>query len=61
MAKDMMCIEPFHQSILKSSTYLEQFGLNLYQLLMTDDASTFNNTINSFVCIAAVQVRTVCC
>lgn len=56
MAKDLMAVKPFRDSILQSNTYLERFGIDLYKMLTSDDETTFCNTINSFVGIAAVQV-----
>lgn len=57
MAKDMMLIEPFRDSILQSNTYLSEYNIDIYQLLLSDDPKTFSNAVNSFVGIAAVQVR----
>lgn len=59
MAKDLMNIDVFFQSIIRSKEYLLEFGIDLYSILMSDDASSFSNTINSFVCIAAVQVKNI--
>lgn len=56
MAKELMQLEAFEQSIIRSSGYLTQFNIDLYALLMSDDSSSFNSTINSFISLAAIQV-----
>ena len=58
MAKDLMAIDVFAQSILRANSYLEEYNIDLYKLLMSDDSSSFNNLVPSFVSIAAIQVCT---
>lgn len=58
MGRDLMCIEPFYQSIMRSDAVLRPYGINLYDMLMTSDEKTFEDTLKSFVGIAAIQVWT---
>lgn len=57
MGKSLMCLEAFRSSIMKSEAVLQPLGVKLSQLLMESTAETFNNTLNSFVGIAAIQVN----
>ncbi len=57
MGRDLMELEVFRRSIMKSDEALKPFGLHLYDIIMNGDAATFENTHNSFVGIAAIQVR----
>ena len=56
MGRDLMQLDTFKQSIMRSDAILRQHGLQLYDMLMNGDQSTFNQTLNSFVGIAAIQV-----
>ena len=56
MGRDLMQLNVFKQSIMKSDAVLRQQGLKLYDLLMEGDETTFKDTLNSFVGIAAIQV-----
>lgn len=58
MGRKMMEIEEFKSSILRSDAVLEPFDIKLYDLLMNGEEATFENTVNSFVGIAAIQVYT---
>ena len=57
MGKTMMEIEVFRNSILKSDAILKQYGVNLYDILMTEDEELMKSVVNSFVCIISVQVN----
>ncbi len=57
MGQDLMELDVFHRSIMRSDEALKPFGLHLYDIIMNGDAATFKNTRNSFVGIAAIQVR----
>ncbi|WAQ95725.1 FAS-like protein [Mya arenaria] len=59
MGRKMMDIDIFRESILRSDKVLQSCGVKLYSLLMNGDESTFENTVNSFVGIAAIQVALV--
>ncbi|KAJ9575473.1 hypothetical protein L9F63_007678, partial [Diploptera punctata] len=56
MGKDLMQLEVFEKGIQKCAAALEPEGINLYDIIMSPDDSTFDNVLNSFVSIAAVQV-----
>ncbi|XP_050392804.2 fatty acid synthase [Patella vulgata] len=59
MGKTMMELEIFKRSILQSDAVLKQHGINLHDLIMHGDDKTFENTLHSFVGIAAIQVALV--
>lgn len=56
MAKDLMKIEAFQNSINKSAAALKPHGINLENIIVNGTEATFENVLNSFVSIAAVQV-----
>lgn len=56
MAKDLMQIDVFNQSIHRCAEALRPEGIDLVEILTKSDASKFENTLYSFVSIAAVQV-----
>ena len=56
MGRDLMGIDCFRASIERSDEVLKAYGLELVHMLMHGDESTFNDTLNSFVSIAAIQV-----
>ncbi|XP_033753240.1 LOW QUALITY PROTEIN: fatty acid synthase-like [Pecten maximus] len=59
MGRQMMEIEVFKKSILKSDAVLRPYGMCLYDLLMKGEEKMFEDTLNSFVSIAAIQVALV--
>ena len=56
MGRDLMVVDSFKQSIMKSDAVLKKYGVNLFEMLMQGDENTFDNTMNSFIGIAAIQV-----
>lgn len=56
MAKDLMSFEVFSQSIHRCSEILRQVGLNLMDILLNSTDDSFDNILNSFTAIAAVQI-----
>ena len=56
MGRDLMTLDCFRESIMRSDALLRPYGVHLSDLLMDSKDDTFNNTINSFVGIAAIQV-----
>ena len=56
MGRDLMTLDCFRESIMRSDSVLRQYGIQLCELLMDSKDDTFNDTINSFVGIAAIQV-----
>jgi len=58
MGSSLMKLPIFHESILKSHHILKEFKIDLVKIITNTDYKTFNNTVNSFVGIAAMQVNT---
>lgn len=56
MATSLLKIDIFRESIKKSHEILKPFGLDLMSIITKDDKTIFENIVNSFVGIAAVQV-----
>ena len=56
MAKALMPIDIFAKSINRSHEILKPYGINLLELLLTDDEKVLDTTVAPFVSIAAVQV-----
>ncbi|XP_057664642.1 fatty acid synthase [Diorhabda carinulata] len=56
MAKDLMRLEIFENSIKRCSDALKPHGINLEEIIITGTDATFDNVLNSFVSIAAMQV-----
>lgn len=56
MAKEMMKVDVFRQAINKCADVLKPEGVDLIDILTKSDESKFDNILNSFVSIAAVQV-----
>jgi fatty acid synthase len=56
MAKEMMSVDVFRQAIQKCADVLSIEGIDLVDILTKSDDSKFDNILNSFVSIAAVQV-----
>lgn len=57
MGRDLLTLPPFKESIEKSANTLKTLGLDLYAIFNSDDKKIFDNVLNSFVGIAAIQVR----
>lgn len=57
MGCSLMQLPDFRESILRSDEALKDTGLVVSRMLMEADDSTFEDTVNSFVGLAAVQVR----
>ncbi|CAG9771106.1 unnamed protein product [Ceutorhynchus assimilis] len=56
MAKDLMTLDVFKQSIDRCSAALKPHGINLENIIVNGTNETFDNVLNSFVSIAAMQV-----
>lgn len=56
MAKDMMRVEVFSNSIHRCAEALRPEGVDLIEILTKSTDVTFDNILNSFISIAAVQV-----
>ncbi|XP_013390789.1 fatty acid synthase isoform X1 [Lingula anatina] len=59
MGRELMQIDVFKQSIMRSHHCLKKMNISLYDLLVNGTEDTFKNTVNSFVGIAAIQVALV--
>lgn len=56
MGRSLMQLPDFRESILRSDAALKDTGLVVSRLLMEADDSTFEDTVHSFVSLAAIQV-----
>lgn len=56
MAKDLMRIDIFKNCIKTCSNALKPYGVDLEDILINGTENTFDNVLNSFVSIAAMQV-----
>jgi len=56
MGTSLMKLPIFNKSILKSHSILKEFGIDLVKIITSSDSNILNNTVNSFVGIAAMQV-----
>lgn len=56
MAKDLIHLEVFKNSINRCADALRPEGVDLLEVLTKSEESTFDNILNSFISIAAVQV-----
>lgn len=56
MATSLMQIDSFRETIQKCHEILRPYGLDLINIVTSTDETTFDNIINSFVGIAAVQI-----
>jgi len=56
MGRDLMTLDCFRESIMQSDALLRPYGVQLCDLLMDSKDDTFNDTVNSFIGIAAIQV-----
>lgn len=57
MGRDLLALAPFRESIEKTANTLKNLGLDIYAILNSNDKTVFDNVLNSFVGIAAIQVR----
>ena len=56
MGRDLMTLDCFRESIMRSDALLKPYGVQLCDLLTNSKDDTFSNIVNSIVGIAAVQV-----
>ncbi|XP_063149333.1 fatty acid synthase [Candoia aspera] len=56
MGLSLMKLDLFRQSILRSDEALKDTGLKVSDLLLSEDENTFNETVNAFVGLAAIQI-----
>lgn len=56
MGNDLMHIPVFAQTIARCDAVLRPRGIDIYEILTTDDTTIFDNIVNSFVAIISMQV-----
>lgn len=56
MAKSLMPLEAFKNSIKKCADVLKPRGVNLEDIICNGTETTFDNVLNSFIAIASMQV-----
>ncbi|VDN95477.1 unnamed protein product [Brugia pahangi] len=57
MVRQLMSIPAFDESLRSSSDAVVDFGVNVYEMLQSDDPSFYkNNTLNCMLAITAIQV-----
>ncbi|XP_077481477.1 fatty acid synthase [Stigmatopora argus] len=56
MGRSLMQLQDFKESIMRSDKALEKTGLVVSRLLMEADEATFEDTVNAFVGLAAIQI-----
>nr|WJN62148.1 fatty acid synthase 1 [Rhopalosiphum padi] len=59
MGRDLLALAPFRESIEKTANTLKNLGLDIYAILNSNDKTVFDNVLNSFVGIAAIQIALV--
>lgn len=59
MGRELLSIDTFQRSIRRCADALKPVGVDLLNLLLNGTAETFENVVNSFVSIAAIQVALV--
>lgn len=57
IGRTMMEVKVFRKSIMKSDAILKQHGINLHDILMSEDDGLMKGVVNSFVSITSVQVK----
>lgn len=58
MARGLMKIPCFNDSLKASSKVLEQYGLDVYKMLQSNDPDQYkSNTLNSMLAISSIQVN----
>ena len=57
MGRALMTLPVFRASILRSHAALKPYDIDLYALLMEAGPDAYEDTMNSFVGIAAIQVK----
>ena len=56
MGRDLMTLDCFRESIMRSDALLRPHGVHLLDLLMTSEDDAFDGCVNTMVGIAAIQV-----
>ena len=56
MGRDLMTLDCFRESIVRSDSVLRPYGINLLDLLMDSKEDAFKDVVSSFVGIVGIQV-----
>lgn len=56
MARDLMCIDVFRNTLQRCSDTLMPYGMNVMDMIMNGDEEVFKSTNNCFSCICAIQI-----
>lgn len=56
MGRDLMTMDVFRRSIMRSDAIVERYNIHLRDLLMDAKEDSFNDALNSFIGITAIQV-----
>ncbi|XP_031841485.2 fatty acid synthase 1 [Nomia melanderi] len=56
MGRELLCIEPFKQSLQRCADALKPEGVDLMNLILNGTPESFENVIHCFISIAAMQV-----
>ena len=59
MGRKMMELDIFRESIQRSSKILSQYDVNLYDLIMNGDDTTFEQIIHAYIGIVSIQVTNI--
>ena len=57
MGRDLMTLDCFRESIMRSDAVLRPHGIQLYDLLMNPKDDTFSCIVNSIIGVTSIQVR----
>lgn len=57
MGLSLMRLDGFRNSILRSDAAVKPLGLQLSDLLLSVDEAAFDDTVNAFVSLTAIQVH----
>ena len=57
MGRDLMTLDCFRESIMRSDALLKPYGIDLCDLITDSKDDTFNDIVNSFVGNVAIQVH----
>lgn len=56
MGLSLMRLDSFHKSILRSDEIVRPLGVQVSDLLLSTDESTFDDIVHAFVSLTAIQV-----
>ena len=56
MARDVLHVQVFKQSLLKSDAVLKHYDVELMKIIEEGNDDTFQNPVNAFIAITSIQV-----